>query len=244
MRRSLLLLVIVAIATTLAMITPASAAVEEEFFEGGNGSAGWVSFTPAPPGSSETASILLKIPDGTSYAGVAYSGLPTTAPTTPPSYAFYSDVSGASGGSPRLVMRFSDGGKMELRPLTWTAGSWVTIDGNSNLWDNGGGTCGFLYATTYATGLGCHTGSSVTDVFVVSDSGWLQPGNHYIDDIKYGDLMVSYPLTCNADFTGSHENGPASSVVHELDSALGGVDSGLGGTVHGVNCDVVVPLGL
>lgn len=247
MRKALLAGVVAMVA--IAMTVPASADVSESFFSGGaDASAGWVAFTPAPPGSGEDASIALEVnsPDG--YAGVEISGVGTAAPATPPSFAFRSNATNAgSGGSPRLVIGFDDGGNMQLRPLSWTADTWVTIDGaitdSTQGWDNAGGSCGFLYNTTYATALGCHSGANVTSLFVVSDSGWLHAGGyiHYIDDISYDGTTVSYPTACLDDFTGSHETGTVSSVVHDaVEPASGPAAS----TVHGVNCDIVAANGL
>jgi len=146
------------------------------------------------------------------YAGADLNGVAGTPPTTPPSYDYYSTVSGPSGGSPRLVMIFSDNGDMELRPLTWVAGVWAHESGSTTDWDVNGGTCGFLYAATYNAGLLCHTGKTVTDVFVVTDSAWqlTNPNGytHYIDDISYGSTFITSPQSgCqesdgNGDFQG------------------------------------------
>jgi len=236
--------------TLLATVTPASAELTEEFFTGGEGEAGWVAFDPAPEGATENASIALTLKTSADYAGVELAGFAAEPPETPPSFTFRSSVTNAgSGGSPRLVMLFDDGGKMELRPLSWTADEWVVIDGSvvdaTQGWDNGGGSCGFLYNTSYATALACHGGAVVTDVFVVTDSAWLYTAGytHYIDDIAYGGDTLSFPPTCLADFTGSHENGPVSGPVHDVVEPVA-AGAGLGETVHGINCDVIVPLGL
>ncbi len=62
------------------------------------------------------------------------------------SFDFMADQTGAGGGSPRLVVVFSDGGNAALRPLAWTANTWTTEDGmTSSDWDNNTGGCGFLY---------------------------------------------------------------------------------------------------
>ena len=83
-------------------------------------------------------------------------------------------------------MQFSDGGDMQLRPLTWT-NQWVHEDGSSTDWDVHSPTCPFLYETTYAIGLACHAGASVTSAYVVSDSGWVNgPYVNWIDNLRYG----------------------------------------------------------
>jgi len=81
-----------------------------------------------------------------------------------------STVTGASGGSPRLVIVFSDGGNINLRPLAWVANAW-TREGSGTTtsdWDNSGGTCGFLYEQTYDVVTACHTGTTVAAAFVVT----------------------------------------------------------------------------
>src|SRR6516164_2448011 len=45
------------------------------------------------------------------------------------SFDFNANQTGGSGGSPRMVVQFSDGGNGQLRPLTWTANTWTTVDG-------------------------------------------------------------------------------------------------------------------
>jgi len=102
-------------------------------------------------------------------------------------------------------MIFSDNGDMELRPLFWAKDTWTHLDGSSTFpgfWDVTGGTCGFLYSATYAAGLACHAGKTVTDVFVVTDSAWKYPSGytHYIDNISYGAALVTSP-----EETGCHE---------------------------------------
>lgn len=90
------------------------------------------------------------------------------------SFDFNPNQTGGSGGSPRMVIQFSDGGDGELRPLNWTANTWTHLDGmTGNNWDNNGGTCGFVYATTWAGVLACHPGTTITSIYVVNDSGWL-----------------------------------------------------------------------
>jgi hypothetical protein len=77
-------------------------------------------------------------------------------------------ASPSSLGYPRLVIRFSDGGRAELRPLTWQQ-TWTTVaDPN---WDNNGGTCPFLFETTWNTIQGCHAGTFVTNAFITTDPG-------------------------------------------------------------------------
>ncbi len=167
-----------------------------------------VEFTPAPPGATDTQSISLFIPDADAFAGVELLGIDNSAPATGPSFWFYSTVSSAaSGASPRLVMTFSDGGNIALRPLSWTANTWTFVDGSQALWDNSGGSCGFQFGITYAADLACHAGATVTSAFVVTDSGWLiNPYTHLIDNIVYENETIGNVATCDgkpATITGS-----------------------------------------
>jgi hypothetical protein len=197
--------------------------VTVSFFHSANAEAGWVHFTPAPPGDPDTWSIKLRLPVCTpscgEYAGARLNGVSGAPPTTPPSFDFYSTVSGASGGSPRLHMDFSDGGSLELRPVALVANTWTHEDGNSTDWDNNGGTCGFLYEHPYSVGLACHAGATVTGVIVVTDSAWVAPYyltgyTHYIDNISYGNAFITSPegAGChegdgNGHFRGDHGDG-------------------------------------
>jgi hypothetical protein len=127
--------------------------------------------------------------------------LPTTNPTkvTALSYTFEANMSGNDGGSPRMVVTFSDGGHATLLQITWTATTWTTVTGmTTHTWTNAGGTCGFLYRTTWSTIKGCHPTASITGVFVVNDSGWLY---------KTGEQVVLDNLTVN----GTVAKGPGAS---------------------------------
>jgi hypothetical protein len=183
------------------------------FFHFGDADARWVQFTPAPAGDPDTWSIRLRINSSPatcpppnyvncSYAGVQLHSVAGPPPATSPAFDFYATVAGASGGSPRLHMDFSDGGSMELRPLAWVANTW-THEGDgatASDWDNNGGTCGFRYEVPYAVAVACHSTATVTGVIVVTDSSWLYPQYiNYIDNIRYGNqLITSPPGGCNS----------------------------------------------
>jgi hypothetical protein len=113
------------------------------------------------------------------------------------SFDFNANQTGASGGSPRMVVQFSDGGNGQLRPLSWTANTWTHLDGlTGNNWDNNGGTCGYQYATTWQGIVGCHPGSTITGIFVVNDSGWLYPNTGEqvtLDNIMVNTLIATGP---------------------------------------------------
>lgn len=113
------------------------------------------------------------------------------------SFDFYANQTGGSGGSPRMVVQFSDGGDGELRPLAWIANTWTTENGmTSSDWDNQGGTCGFRYETTWAAVMGCHAGATISAIYVVNDSGWLYPATGEtvtLDNITVNDITATGP---------------------------------------------------
>lgn len=178
------------------------------FFHSPTAEAGWVHFSPPPSGDPDDWSIQLRLPnDPAAYAGLRLQGVAGPPPAVPPAFDFYSTVAGPSGGSPRLVMSFSDGGNMELRPLAWVANVWTHEDGATTDWDIHSPTCPFLYEQTYAAGLACHVGATVSGVIVVTDSAWLNGAyTHYIDNIRYGGAVVTSPdqVACQQ---GNGENG-------------------------------------
>lgn len=166
-----------------------------------SGSAHW---TNTVSNDSDAFSIELDVPQGdaatfsSGYAGADLhhvAGHP--APAQEPTFDFQSTVAGTSGGSPRLVINFSDGGSANLRPLAWAGDTWVTegSGATANDWDNSGGTCGYLYEAPYATVLGCHSGTTVTSAYVVTDSGWLYPAGYtnFVDNLQYGGFTMSQP---------------------------------------------------
>jgi hypothetical protein len=170
--------------------------VRVTFFHGPGAEARWAQFTPPPAGDHDTWSIKLTVPnDPTGYAGAQLHGVEGPPPANPPSFDYLSTVAGASGGSPRLHMSFSDGGSIELRPLILAAGAWVHEDGAAPDWDNNGGACGFRYEVPYAVAVACHPAATVTSVYVVTDSAWLfKTGyTHWIDNIRYAGHVVTRP---------------------------------------------------
>jgi hypothetical protein len=82
-------------------------------------------------------------------------------------------VTGASAGSPRLVIAFSDGDSIDLRPLAWTANRWTKVDGASASWEDAGsgGGCATIRDVTYQQALACHLGggATVSSAYVVAD---------------------------------------------------------------------------
>lgn len=184
--------------------------ISVSFFSGhigpvGNGSAHWTNTTS---NDDDPFSIEIDVPEGgtpangySSFAGINFHHVPPAAPVNPPSFDFKADRSGASGGSPRLVMLFSDGGNINLRPLTWVQDTWVSEGPDptpdplaATNWESNGGTCGFLYEMTYESVKACHAAATVTAAFIVSDSGWLNaPYKNWIDNIQYDGKVISQP---------------------------------------------------
>jgi len=157
------------------------------------GTAAWVANAGNPGYGLVTTS------QGTTYGGIGLSRPPTDpASITALSFDFNPNQPGASGGSPRMVVQFSDGGEGQLRPLNWTANSWTTVEGiTGNNWDHAGppGTCGALYAQTWAAILACHVGQTITAIFVVNDSGWLYPSGEQVtlDNVTVNDAVARGP---------------------------------------------------
>lgn len=183
------------------LVVPAIAAADlnQSFFKGNGGKARWTQPPTKPPGSTGANSIRFEIPDADAFAGIKLTGFASDPPIGPPSFDFMSNVAnGASGGSPRLRISFDDGGSADLRPLAWDGGTWQHVDGSSNNWDNNGGTCGFVFQTTYENIVdNCHAGAEVDGLRVVTDSGWLvSPYVHWVDNITYdGDTVAKPPQT-------------------------------------------------
>jgi len=192
---------LIAVGVSLALAAPAHA----QFAFGsvateGDAQAGWVTEVNSPLGSTEQQSIGLFV-NGTSAsdfsdaARAIFVGVPGPPPVTPPSFDFKVFTVGGSGGSVRLVVRFSDGGRGELRPASLEANAWTHIDGAGRDWDNYGGTCGFRSSQSYAEVVACHPGAAVSIVEVINDSGWLYVGGFQmlVDNVSYGGETVSAP---------------------------------------------------
>jgi len=190
--------------------------ISVSFFAGhiGNVQSGSAHWTNSNSNDSDPFSIVLDVPEGrfegflSSFAGINFHHVPPVPPALPPSFDFQADRAGASGGSPRLVMMFSDGGNINLRPLEWLPFVWTSEGPQPNPpnegphvdptfetnWDSVGGTCGFASQQTYAAALACHPDAIVTAAFIVSDSGWLNaPYKNWIDNIQYGGKTISQP---------------------------------------------------
>ena len=201
MRRRTMLLLAATSAAALA-IAPAwgasggRTAQSESFFASGNAAAHWDNSQSA---DSDKFSQEYEVNDTTSYAGTTLhhiEGLP--APANAPSFDFKTDKpAGPSGGSPRLVINFTDGGNIQLRPLMWSD-SWDHEGGDSgdhtNDWDSTGPGCS-MYEQNYQTVRDCHAGALVTSAYIVTDSGWLYPTGYknWIDNVQYAGKTISQP---------------------------------------------------
>ena len=192
----------VVVATVVFFVTaaPASAQLIDAFATTGNAQARWIKDPAAPSGATEQESIALRVTatsalDFNDAAWVRLLGVPSAPPATAPSFLYKVSRVAASGGSVRLVMRFSDGGLGFLRPVTLQAGRWVRADGAANDWESRGGTACASSGISYAAMLACHPGARVRSLDIINDSGWLHSGSFQaeVDNISYGSEVVSKP---------------------------------------------------
>lgn len=109
------------------------------------------------------------------------------------SFDYKSNVDGSSGGSPRMVVQFSDGGSGQLGPTALDNSGYHHETGTNSDWNNTGG-CGYRYGTSWDEVKNCHPNATVTGISVVNDSGWAYPSGETItlDNVK----------ASNADATG------------------------------------------
>lgn len=187
-------------ALSVVAAAPAGAALTDNFVTAGNAQARWVSEPAAPPASADRQSIELAVNarsgvDFNDAAWVAFRGFASAPPSTPPAFLYKISQAGSSGGSVRLVIRFSDGGFGFLRPLTFEANRWALANGAGSNWESKGGAAGCGTSLSYAQMVACHPGARVTSLEVINDSGWLYNGRFsaLVDNISYGGEVVSVP---------------------------------------------------
>ena len=143
-------------AATLAVAAPANAQLSfGSFATQGDASAGWINEPSAPPNATDQQSISLFVNgksanDFSAAARARFVGINGAAPAAPPSFDFKVFTVGGSGGSVRLVVRFADGGQIELRPVSLDANVWTHIDGSSDDWDSAGGACSSQFNLSYS----------------------------------------------------------------------------------------------
>jgi len=199
MKRPLTALVVAALSLVAAPVARADFQLNR-FITNGNSAAGWVTDANAPPGASDHQSVRLFVNGSSSTdfndsAIAVFKGFGATPDPSPPGFDFKTPTAGASGGSVRMVIRFSDGGKGELRPVTFVSNQWIHVGGTAPDWDTSGGTCGNRSDQTYSQVLGCHPGATIRAVEVINDSGWLHPFGFEIivDNVTYAGETVSKP---------------------------------------------------
>jgi hypothetical protein len=165
------------------------------FFSGGGGAhAGWVATDDQPAVDTDYHQAIQIHDTLASYAGVLVHHVYGMATASFPNstFDFKSNLVGASLGYPRLVILFSDGGRAELRPLTWQQ-TWSKVaDPN---WDSNGGACGFAYETTWQTVQACHPLTFVTNEYITTDPG--------IDV----DFLIDNLQTAGKNFSSASDNG-------------------------------------
>jgi hypothetical protein len=132
------------------------------------GSAHWQNDPDDSPNDDNTQDIemVTTAPAGFARIDVMHVFGTPTADYPNSSYEVKSNMAGPSLGSPRLVVNFSDGGSGHLRPLMNSMSWQLVADPN---WDNNGGTCGFVFQTTWQNVQSCHAGTFVTSVHWVAD---------------------------------------------------------------------------
>jgi hypothetical protein len=164
---------VVAIPSAFAADQADAPATLDFFSSGGGAHAGWTA-------DSGSRALEIHVTE-TGYAGAevhAAAGLSTSS-VQGASYELKAAAPGPSLGSPRLVIRFSDGGSAQLRPLAWTT-TWQRV-GDPN-WDNRGGSCGpFRFQTTWRVIQSCHAGTSIVDEYLTTDPG--KPNDFLIDEL-------------------------------------------------------------
>jgi hypothetical protein len=115
---------------------------------------------------------------------------------------------GYSGGSPRIVMCFSDSAVAancdsngELGPLEWaTPGKWThsnafaAPNNAANVWINQGGSCPNADEPSWKAIVACHPGVKIIQIRLVNDSGWLFPAGSG-ETIKFDNLRVNGLIT-------------------------------------------------
>jgi hypothetical protein len=179
-----------ALASALALVGAASAQAATDrgnapatlsFFSGGAGAnAHWQHDPDDSPNDDNLQDIEINTTAPAGFAGVNVHHVYGTPTASYPNSSFEvkSNVAGPSLGSPRLEIRFSDGGRGQLRPLTNTTEWQEVADPN---WDNNGGTCGFRFQTTWQEIQACHPGTFVVDVRLIADPYGF---THWIDNLN------------------------------------------------------------
>ena len=197
------------------MVTSGIVSIGPTLFSGFTGSARWAAgVDPSVPSDTDGKVLDLNSPNNgcasnsyidCSYAGMTLPGLDgkTLGKVTALSYDFAVQTpgwSGGGGGSPRLVLILSDGGNVQLDPVTSLAtGTWVHMNAISGAVDNVNGTgesCG-TYQISWSTAVTCHGSATISDAFIVNDSGWAAPSGFdvWVDNMTLNNTVFSQPIT-------------------------------------------------
>ena len=183
-------------------------------FSGYTGSSSWVTGSD-PLVATDTDGLVLNLDSpqtcsaANSYTDCSYAGMTLPGVTGLPlsgitalSYDFAVQTpgwSGGDGGSPRLVLQLSDNGNVQLYdPGAVTTGTWTHLDALSGAVDNVNGTgqsCG-TYQLSWSTAVSCHPGATITDAFIVNDSGWVAPSGFdvWVDNMILNATVISGPI--------------------------------------------------
>lgn len=225
MRRTKVLLTTVALAASLCVVVAGNALADNgngpptlSFFSGGDGAqAHWLVTSDQPPGDTDNQAIQLQTTNDAptftkGYAGILVHHVTGIPAATFPDSEFWvkaTDYSGASLGSPRLVVEFQDAagqfdGYGDLRPLTLSS-TWQDVNDTSSYpnsgWDVMGGPCGYRYNVHWSDVQTCFAGDTTLSVFLVADAYGI---NHLIDKITVNGKTFS-----SASDNGKGNNDPA-----------------------------------
>ena len=168
------------------------------FFSGSQSDAHW---TPLESSDPNRMSIELEVGpiDSFGYAGFVLNRVEGTfPPEVEPGYWHKEDrASAATGGSPRLVLQFSDG-SMYLRPDNWST-DWQEVgnDQDDGNWDVLNKPCATgTFDREYEEALACFAGQSLVSVFMVTDSNWMADKadgyTNWIDQLQYDGFEYSH----------------------------------------------------
>ena len=172
-----------------------------DFFTGGSGTAAWVPGNdPLVPSDHDGWVIGLTSPDASSYGGFvahALDGVRFSTISTI-SYDYWTNQSGASGGSPRLNIDLSDGVQLQLGPPSVAANTWASENDSSGDWNWGNTDPSVADGSTLAQEQAAHPDATVEDAFLVDDSGWVAaPFDVEIDNMNLNGKIYTAP-------TGKH----------------------------------------
>lgn len=205
-------------ATATASADNGNASPTLSFFSGGDGAnAHWLNTSDQPPGDTDNQAIQLQTTNDAPTFSKGYAGILVHHVTGIPAASFPDSefwvktpsFTGASLGSPRLVVEFQDAsgnfvGYGDLRPLTLTT-SWQDVNDTTNYpnsaWDVMGGPCSFRYNVHWSDVQSCFAGDTTLSVFLVADPYGI---NHLIDDITVDNKTFS-----SASDNGNGNNDPA-----------------------------------